>query len=269
MARKKHHEEHIDETWLIPYSDLLTLLLALFVVLFAVSSVDTAKFEELRQSFSSSFGGGTILTNNGVNVIPGPGTVLPSPGKGDEKNSPPPSETNGPGEDDPGLEELFNDLTTYVAAHEELSNNLGLKLTSDGVLITLSSDVWFETASAVVSPKMRSFAVTLSEILLDNQQGKPPLTIVITGHTDDRPINTVQYPNNWYVSVERAVNFMSVMLGNPNFDPGHFSARGYGEHSPIDTNETEQGRQRNRRVEVLVSLSKEGAEDASVPATAP
>ena len=76
--------------------------------------------------------------------------------------------------------------------------------------------------------------------------------ILVTGHTDTRPINTVEFPSNWELSTKRAVNFMKILLENEAFDPQRFGAIGYGEYRPVDTNETEEGKAKNRRVEVSI-----------------
>src|SRR5690606_41722239 len=77
--------------------------------------------------------------------------------------------------------------------------------------------------------------------------------IVITGHTDNVPINTAEFDSNWDLSVMRAVNFMKeIVMGNEGLDSKYFSVKGFGEFQPIATNDTEEGRAKNRRVEVLV-----------------
>ncbi len=266
-GRRQHHEEHVDESWLIPYGDLMTLLLALFIVLFASGNVDATKYQAIMQSFYSEFNGGMLPQNGGANLIPDGGILLPADPDDDDPSptpSPSPSPGTGVGLPDPQLQALFNSLTGYVAAND-LSGNMKLSLSAEGVLITLSSDVWFASGSAALTPSMREFAATLSNLLIQNQHKEQPLNIIITGHTDNRPIATVAFRSNWHLSVARAVNFMEVMLNNPGFDPRHFSARGYGEYEPIDTNSTDIGRQRNRRVEVLVTLRPLTAPEPPVP----
>ncbi|HEY9570100.1 MAG TPA: OmpA family protein, partial [Metalysinibacillus sp.] len=89
----------------------------------------------------------------------------------------------------------------------------------------------------------------LSQILVFD----PPRNVVITGHTDNVPISTAQFPSNWSLSVMRSVNFLQqLMASNPQLDPKYFSAKGYGENKPVDTNDTDEGRAKNRRVEVLI-----------------
>ena len=80
----------------------------------------------------------------------------------------------------------------------------------------------------------------------------PPRHIIISGHTDNVPIHNAQFASNWELSVMRAVNFMKVLLENPNLDPRWFSAKGYGEFKPVAPNNTPEGRMKNRRVEILI-----------------
>ena len=84
-----------------------------------------------------------------------------------------------------------------------------------------------------------------------------PRSIVVTGHTDNVPIHNAEYASNWELSVMRAINFMKVLLANQNLQPELFTAKGYGEFQPIATNETTEGRAKNRRVEVLIQPKKD------------
>ncbi|MDI3412396.1 OmpA family protein [Bacillus sonorensis] len=88
----------------------------------------------------------------------------------------------------------------------------------------------------------------MSDLLVLN----PPRNIVISGHTDNVPIRNSQFKSNWHLSVMRAVNFMGLLIENPKLDAKVFSAKGYGEYKPIASNKTEEGRRKNRRVEILI-----------------
>ncbi|MDR1510119.1 MAG: OmpA family protein [Synergistaceae bacterium] len=124
-------------------------------------------------------------------------------------------------------------------------------------MITLKSDIWFQSGSAAITSDMVNQAGALSALLMDNQDAEHPLEIIVTGHTDNVPIHTSRYPSNWYLSMERAFNFLAVLLENTELDPGLFSARGYGEYQPVADNGTPEGRQMNRRVELAVSRRQE------------
>jgi chemotaxis protein MotB len=253
--KKKHDDEHMDESWLIPYADLLTLLLALFIVLYASSSVDAQKFRELSQVFSEIFTGGT-----GMMEYPSP--VAPQQSSDQDSKQVASSGNDEEKEKELGKEEL--DKQAFLKDQEELkeiqekinqyikTNNLEIqfvtKLTDEGLLLTIRDNVLFASGSAIVQGSDLSVAGELSALLEMN----PPRNIIISGHTDNVPISNAEYDSNWELSVMRAVNFMKIILDNPKLDPQWFSAKGFGEFEPIADNATSEGRGQNRRVEVLI-----------------
>lgn len=243
--KKKHDEEHIDESWLIPYADILTLLLALFIVLFAASSVDASKFEELARALNVAFVGGTGVMDQPSPVTPQDPSPIPKPE--DEDATEDEEELITAEEDFLELEELQKKIDQYI-----LDNNLSLSLktslTTEGLLITILDDALFSSGSAQVRPDSIELAVEISHLLITD----PPRLISIGGHTDNRPINTPQFRSNWDLSVMRAVNFMKILLENESLEPNRFSSTGYGEYSPVASNDSASGRAKNRRVEVLI-----------------
>ncbi|RAK22471.1 chemotaxis protein MotB [Anoxybacillus vitaminiphilus] len=239
--KKKHHDEnHIDETWLIPYADLLTLLLALFIVLFASSQLDSKKFQQLARSFNSALAGGT-----GVLEFPSPldEEQKQSLNREDQQNN----QTQQPAYEKKELQQVQGKINQYIQ-HENLTGQLKTTLTEEGLLVTILNDVLFDSGSAEVRPQDRKLAKEISRLLVMN----PPRSIIISGHTDNVPIHNSQFSSNWELSVMRAVNFMSLLLENKQLDPRWFSAKGYGEYKPVASNDTEEGRKKNRRVEILI-----------------
>lgn len=263
MAKKrKKHEEHVDESWLIPYADMLTLLLALFIVLFAASTVDAQKFQELMQSFNEAFSGSTAVMEHPAPVPP----VQPAPNidldfnrnnneheKDDEKDEPEDKDEK----DDPTQEEIDRELSELEELQKRINayiedNNLQLslktELTDEGLLITIMDHALFDSGSAIIKQEAEQLAREIS-ILLDMD---PPRYIQVAGHTDDVPMNNEQFRSNWDLSAMRAINFLKIILENDNLEPSRFSANAFGEYQPVATNETASGRQQNRRVEVLI-----------------
>ncbi|MEK3799373.1 flagellar motor protein MotB [Peribacillus sp. FSL H8-0477] len=247
MARRKkkvRHEEHMDESWLVPYADILTLLLALFIVLFASSSVDANKFQQLSSVFNQIFTSGSGVLN-----YPSPvQDVTPSTTDENEKSS--------GKEDDPEalwmvekkeLKEIQDKVNQFIEKND-LAKKLDTSLTDEGLLLTIRDNVLFESGSAVIRQKDVNISNDIAELLIMN----PPRSIVISGHTDNVPIKTYQYESNWDLSVMRAVNFMKILLENESLNPQWFSAKGYGEFSPIASNQTAKGQAKNRRVEILI-----------------
>ncbi|MDR1136759.1 MAG: OmpA family protein [Synergistaceae bacterium] len=253
MARRREepHEEHSDESWLIPYSDLMTLLLALFIVLFASSTIQEEKFRAIMSSLSSAFG--VSAGSNVIEMFPEGGIVPTDLGVSPPLPQPQPeNDEDGSGAFKKQMEQLYSSLEQYVSDNS-LEGTIGLEFNGENVMLTLKSDIWFQSGSAMVTSDMIKQARTLSALLKDNQDAEHPLEIIVTGHTDNVPIRTSRYPSNWYLSMERAFNFLAVLLENKELDPGMFSARGFGEYQPIADNGTPEGRQMNRRVELMVS----------------
>ncbi|MCU9612396.1 flagellar motor protein MotB [Caldibacillus lycopersici] len=260
--KKEKHEEHADESWLLPYSDMLTLLLALFIVLFAASNVDAQKFQAMSQVF------GEIFTN-GEGIMEQPNTV-PSTEldamveqkeekeeKEDKQEQEELEKQQGTTEEQEAnkvgntekeqLTAIQEKINNYII-NKNLSGQLQTKLTDEGLLIVINDNVFFASGSASVRQQDIQIAQELSELLVLN----PPRNIIISGHTDNVPIHNSNFQSNWELSVMRAVNFMKILLQNGNLDPAHFSAKGFGEHQPVASNDTNEGRAKNRRVEVLI-----------------
>jgi chemotaxis protein MotB len=238
MSKKKHKhdEEHMDESWLIPYADLLTLLLALFIVLFAMSSIDAQKFAQMSKSFQSTFNGGTGVIDYPSPVLP-PTTI---------ENLDPVKEPDTAEQEE--LKLLQKKIDSYIREND-LELELKTILTDEGLLITILNDVLFSSGSAEVRASDKKLLKGISELLLMEEQRN----IIVSGHTDNIPIRNSVYHSNWHLSVMRAVNFMSVLIDvNDELDPRILSAKGYGEYKPVTTNDTADGRKKNRRVEILI-----------------
>lgn len=239
MAKKhkKHREEeHIDESWLIPYADILTLLLALFIVLFSTSTVDQQKLEQMSEVFNQIFDGGVGLMEQ-----PSPMEVPLPPNETSEEQS------SAYIEDQQALSEIQASVDEYIAVNA-LEKQFATKLTPDGLLVTIRDSILFDMGNAEVKDEYRQLAEDISDLLVFD----PPRNVVITGHTDDIPISSSKYSSNWELSVMRSVNFLKILVDKEKIDPLYFSAKGYGEFKPVASNDTEEGRGQNRRVEVLI-----------------
>lgn len=266
MKRKKKHEEHIDESWLIPYADILTLLLALFIVLFASSQIDQKKFQAVAESFASELDGGTgILDSNSPTDMEDDGTSSQIPSIIDQEAQKDDTETEpgSGGESDVEVDakELYTaaqdqkELEEMQQAFQEFAEENGIEarvtteLDDRGLVVKLREGVLYDTGSAELNEDAAKLARDISKMF----EAEVPRTIYIEGHTDNVPTNQSQYPTNWELSSARAINFMKLILENSELDPRKFSATGYGEYRPIATNDTAQGRAENRRVEIVIS----------------
>jgi chemotaxis protein MotB len=245
--KKKHHEEHIDETWLIPYADMLTLLLALFIVLFAMSEIDANKFKQMASAFRNEFTSGTGVMEEQATIPTPDSNPIPDAKLGDKLSEAEQDRMDKAKKELEALEELQKKINAYIQSNK-LTSSLQTQLTENGLLITILDNALFDSGSAVVKPGSREIGKKLSELLVTN----PPRNIVIAGHTDNVPISTPSIQSNWELSAFRGINFMRVLLENPALKPKQVSASGYGEYRPKADNKTAEGRAKNRRVEVLV-----------------
>jgi len=242
MARKKRgpkKEVEAGEAWLLPYSDLMTLLLALFISLFAMSQTDQKKMADMAQAFSAAFnmGGPSFFDKMG----PNPGRRAEMPSDEDAGNSAYIQENQA-------LEQVKKQMDQYIDQNE-LSEQLSTEMTDDGLLIRIKEKALFPSGSAELAGQAQSIGPVVAGLL-----ATIPERVIISGHTDNIPINSAQYPSNWELSSQRALNFMKYLLSiNAKLAPQRFSAIGYSEYRPIADNKTEEGRTKNRRVEILIA----------------
>ncbi|MFD1179341.1 flagellar motor protein MotB [Paenibacillus puldeungensis] len=246
---KKHqdHEEHSDESWLLPYSDLMTLLLAMFIVLFGMSTVNVQKFQEMAEAFNSVLTGGSgVLDQSSMSKSTSDANTESKTTKSassdliTKKNQLAKKEQED-------LEALKKQLDTYIK-NNGLTDDLETKLNQSQLMITISDKALFPSAEADVKPDARMLAKAISTML----QKFPDYEVIVSGHTDNVPIDNYEFPSNWDLSSVRALNFMKVLLLNEKLDPKKFSAIGYGEYHPVASNDTAEGRAQNRRVEVSI-----------------
>jgi chemotaxis protein MotB len=228
MARQHKHEEeeHPDETWLVPYSDVLTLLLALFIVLFAVSKVDTEKFKSMAESFSVVFSGSQGFLPN---MISEQSTSMPQPtglsqGSGNEL-------------DDTQMNSVLN---SFVEANN-LQNLVAINPTSSGFTVRMLDGILFMPSSDRLLSNAFPVLDKIAELA-----GQAPYYINIEGHTDD----TLSISDeNWRLSINRALAVLKYMQ-HKGVDPKKLSVAGFGEYHPVLPNITDANRAINRRVEI-------------------
>jgi chemotaxis protein MotB len=236
--KKKKHDEHIDESWLLPYSDLLTLLLALFIVLFASSSIDAQKFQAISAAFNNELDGGSGVLD------------YPNPVENDSMSEVENKRQQLDGlekEDREELTEMQKKMTQYIKENN-LQNKVETELNGEGLLLRIRDNVLFNSGTAEIQPEQLVNVQEISKLLVMDI----PRSIIISGHTDNVPIKTAVYDSNWELSAMRAVNFMKEILKNGKLDPRLFSAKGYGEYQPIASNDATSERAQNRRVEILI-----------------
>ena len=256
MARKKHakpHEEEAGEAWLLPYSDLMTLLLALFIALFAMSQTDASKMQALAQAFTAAFNMGGPSFFSGV----GPSTSINSATTTGQDNA-----NNAYMQENQNLREAQEKIEQYVKENN-LQDQVSTELSEEGLMIRLKEKALFASGSAALEGQADQIVPVIAGLL-----ASLPERVTISGHTDNVPISTAQFPSNWELSSARAVSLMRGLMGaQPSLNPARFSALGYSEYRPIASNDTDEGRAQNRRVEVFIARSMRFSQEDSISAS--
>lgn len=256
MARKKEPEKHVNhERWLVSYADFITLLFAVFVTLYAMSQSDKKKTEEVMKSIQESFG----MTQAGapspkLNVIPSQQvTIIPSI---KSEVSVVPGSRSARGRARTRAEEKdFRQIKSSIEAYlvkQGAQNKVSLTITRRGLIVSLKEAGFFDSGQAHIRKDAYDLINTISEVV--TQYNNP---LRLEGHTDNMPISTGQFPSNWELSTARATNALKYLIKHFDVDPDKISATGYGEFRPLASNDTSEGRAKNRRVD-LVMLSGEG-----------
>ncbi len=255
MARKKKHAAHENhERWLVSYADFITLLFAFFVVMFASSQADKSKAQQFSQGLNealegtgasgivakvASVLGGTVDdVGQGNAMMKGPGGA-----KRATKNSPPDEVL----ELIPSLEKLGNELQKEIT-----EGKLELSLEPRGLVISLRQAAFFPSGEDVIDPSTYPIIEKIAE-LVNSRTNR----VRTEGHTDAVPIHSARYPSNWELSSARAIAMLRLLTDRFHVDPERMSVSGYADTIPVASNDTPEGRARNRRVDIVV-LSEMG-----------
>jgi chemotaxis protein MotB len=252
--RRRHavtHENH--ERWLVSYADFITLLFAFFVVMFASTQSDREKARQVSASvkealehgeFSSAIS--TVLgrgRHESSRVTADPAGVRSTDGSSPLREEPP----SHPADLAKTLEILKVGLAEEVG-----SGKIGLRLERRGLIVSLHESGFFASGEDAVAP---SSLESLARIAAETRTTSNPIRF--EGHTDSIPIHTPRFRSNWELSAARAIAMMELFRERFGINPQRMSIAGYAESAPADTNETAEGRSRNRRVDLVV-LSEEG-----------
>jgi chemotaxis protein MotB len=250
MARKKKHEEHVNhERWVISYADFVTLLFAFFVVLFAVSQVDSKKVGRFTQSFNAATQW-EVLQGHGRGLL----QVDPSQAPPEMTAAPILSPPLALVDMDAGTMTLRGLLTERLEGKAKLEG-LEIEEIHGELVLRLPEHLLFDNAQAILREEGRAALGAVEDVLHDRA-----VRIRIEGHTDSVPIQTAQFPTNWELSTARATACVRYMLESKRIEPQRLSAAGYGEHHPVGDNATADGRARNRRVDIVISVDEPTAQ---------
>ena len=229
MAKPMQSEEIPRTTpWLNSYADLVTLLWTFFILLFALSVINAKKFDEGMGSLQSAFG----VMGSGAGII--------------DSGSP----------TSPQLSLIARELaameTVAMKFQEEIENagladKVSVEMDPRGIIFRFADSALFDLGSADIRSDARAVLEKVGKLMATVEYD-----VRIEGHTDDWPISTVRFPSNWELSTGRASSVVRFFIENLGFPPKKLEAAGYGQERPIESNATAEGRQRNRRVDVVL-----------------
>ena len=212
--------------WMTTYGDIMTLLVTFFVLLISMSEVRMKKFQDAISNFQRQPG----VFSGRNSVVPIDHSTSSEQSKARKRNQ---------------------KYRSFLAKLEEkdLEDQIQANLVENGIHVVIADSLMFRTGRARLIESSRSILRVLTDLLSEDIR-----TVVVEGHTDDRPIDTQRFPSNWELSTARAASSVRFLQENaPGYEPSRFTAVGYGPHHPRASNDTPEGRARNRRVEILFS----------------
>jgi chemotaxis protein MotB len=243
MARKPKPgpppKKENSERWLLTYADMITLLMLFFIILYSMSTVNPAKYQELAQAFQSVFSGGPLQlfatsSTGGAGVLTGlnPGQKVATARAG---------QNQGTGGSSTLRQQATSTLQNLVKA-----GRVKIVPTENGFAISMISDSFFAPGSATLAPDAMPALQEVSGFL-----GQISNSIVVEGYTDNLPVNTARWTSNWQLASERALAVLYSLedYGTPT---ERLSASSYGETRPVVSNDTPEGRAQNRRVDIVI-----------------
>jgi chemotaxis protein MotB len=212
------------ERWLISYADFITLLFAFFVVMFASSQADRIKARRVSEAVKAAFDGPELRDSSTLAKAPGSGADLPLPSL------------------EPALKLLASELEQEIRA-----GKMQVRMEQRGLVISLSQAAFFPSGEDSIDPatfpSLEKVAAAIRGL---------PNPVRAEGHTDSVPIHTARFHSNWDLSAARAIAVMELLRDRWGIPPGRLAVTGYADTAPLDSNDSDAGRARNRRVDIVI-----------------
>jgi len=230
IKRKKSEEDKENlERWLLTYADLITLLLAFFVMLYVFSKQDTRKYDAMTMQLKAIFSGGAGIVVEGGRT--GSQTI----------------EARTEGLSNIEIRRQLEEQIKALPQAEGQENNISVITDERGVVIRIMDKAFYDTGKADLKDRARETLDKVAPVIkfLPNE-------IRIEGHTDNVPISTYEFKSNWELSVRRATEVVRYLIENGGISPQRISAAGYGEYRPVAANDSDANRALNRRIEIIV-----------------
>jgi chemotaxis protein MotB len=236
--------------WIITFADMMSLLLCFFVLLLSFSTMDLEKFKAVAESMREAF-------QFTAAPVPGPATEVaaPRPQIIQTERSP---VLLDPEAYQQHLQSAKHEIDLYID-DQGLSEYIETKIEGEHLKVVNSNPLNFPAGEAKLLESSLKYLDMLSTVLQ-----KFDFQIIVEGHTDDRPINTAEFRSNWELSAARAASFV-LYLESRGVDPQRLAVHGYGPHRPIASNNSEESRARNRRIEVLLKEPQPGTRAELMP----
>lgn len=285
MKRKRRRPEQQSanhDRWLVSYADFITLLFAFFVVLYATAQTDNKKVARVAAAIKGAFQQLGVFTGSGLETGMIPPKIIFVQGSGGA-NAQIVANTSGPiatieasgmnvnatqsplGSGSPGVdtEKLKHELETALG-DDIRKQRVQMRVGPDGLVVSLREIGFFDSGAASLLPEAKPTLTRLAKVLEEKN-----FEIRVEGHTDNVPIHTQQFNSNWELSTARATEVVSMLVREYGFDPRYVSVAGYAEYRPLYSNDTEEGRKANRRIDlVVIGMRKPTAQlipDAGLP----
>lgn len=236
--------------WMVTYSDMVTLILVFFILLFSMSQLDIEKFEAVSDSFKNR-----MIFDFYPSPVP---MEYPSESSTHQETDDPSNEFESPallnefdeqdlkGEEEDRLSQLMEDVEQYLEENN-LENVITANRTERGVVLILQESILFDTGEADILESGKPFLTMVGTLL-----AKLPNHVNVEGHTDDRPISNYRYPSNWELSGARASSVIRYLIEENDFNESRFSAVGYSDTRPAANNSSMKNWEKNRRVEIVI-----------------
>ena len=249
--KRRHHEEHENhERWLVSYADFITLLFAFFVVMYAISTLNEGKYRVLSDALVMAFRHDRVVTPQTTGMAPmnrTTATPLPQPLR--------------PRVTDPLRKEQERKLLDLASKIKEAlaplvkTGQVRLTQLPRGIAVEISASVLFSPGQATLQPDSIAALTAVAEVL-----GSTNDPVQVEGHTDNVPIASAQFPSNWELASARASSVVRLFVAT-GMSAVRLSAIGYADNRPVDSNDTAEGRARNRRVTLMIIAAPPGAPD--------
>jgi chemotaxis protein MotB len=241
-ARKHEEQQESHERWLVSYADFITLLFAFFVVMYAISSVSEGKYRVLSDSMVAAFRNVTV-NSTGLTIATQP--VAPSA----PRQIAPKRNAKAEEQKRQARERMQHMAEEILAALGSLVKEGEVSVTEgpNGLSVEINSSVLFPPGDAQLESRAASALRAVARVIAPTQYA-----VTVEGHTDTTPISTPHFPSNWELSVVRASTVIRLFV-DAGVEPQRLAAMGYGEQRPLASNDTPEGRARNRRVTITIA----------------